>query len=301
MRQTGRKLLRRLRRWLLPTFAAATLAACGSLNAPEESHPIDSNADWAEVVHCQGPVPCPPAPGFYHTTAAGTEEWFAWTEYSNGWSTDDPVEDSSGSTQSQVCSGFASRGLALYQEQAAPTPADLDAQFGKLYAPGESGGKGVQPAELAADKKTVLDNPTVWPDGTKGRKQVTAANAAQIMALVKDAEKKGAIVNFVVDVDGKVWVAAECDKDGKYPPAAKDKALGHPTIAKKGRIAGEVHFGKPPGGNAEVFYINNDSGRYTKPFKNRTQAMLTNVQMVFTAANVPVASTVWVPLNPDAK
>ena len=166
---------------------------------------------------------------------------------------------------------------------------DLDTLYGAARPPRAKSGKesGVQAAERNPQDGMVLVHP--------GRIVLNPILTPELQARLKeigDELKAGAVFKWNISRNGQLMLAKS------KQPSGEKLGLGHPTLVgglkePEARMGGELRFGKPGAKDREpVFYINNDSGRYSE-YADRNKAMLANVASRFADLGFPVA-TQWV-------
>jgi hypothetical protein len=174
-------------------------------------------------------------------------------------------------------------------------PPDLDALYGAARRPRAKDGKasGVQAAERNPRDGTVIVHP--------GRIVLNPISTPDLPAQLKDIGNElraGAVYKWNIARNGQLMLAKS-----KQPSGAK-LGLGHPTLVgglkePAARMGGELRFGTPGAQVREpVFYINNDSGRYSE-YADRNKAMLANVASRFADLGFPV-DTEWVDKSEEA-
>lgn len=166
---------------------------------------------------------------------------------------------------------------------------DLDTLYGAARPPRAKGGKasGVQAAERNPQNGMVVVHP--------GRIVLNPILNPELPAQLKnigDELQAGAVFKWNIARNGQLMLAKS------KQPSGEKLGLGHPTLVgglqePKARMGGELRFGKPGAKDREpVFYINNDSGRYSE-YADRNKAMLANVASRFADLGFPV-DTQWV-------
>jgi len=166
---------------------------------------------------------------------------------------------------------------------------DLDTLYGAARPPRAKGGKasGVQAAERNPQDGMVVVHP--------GRIVLNRTLNPELPAQLKDISdelKAGAVFKWNIARNGQLMLAKS------KQPSGEKLGLGHPTLVgglkePEARMGGELRFGTPGAKDREpVFYINNDSGRYSE-YGDRNKAMLANVAKRFADLGFPV-DTQWV-------
>jgi hypothetical protein len=172
---------------------------------------------------------------------------------------------------------------------------DLDTLYGAARPPRAKAGKasGVQAAERNPQDGMVLVHP--------GRIVLNPVLNPELPAQLKevgDELKAGAVFKWNIARNGQLMLAKS------KQPSGEKLGLGHPTLVgglkePEARMGGELRFGKPGANDREpVFYINNDSGRYSE-YADRNKAMLANVASRFADLGFPV-ETQWVDKSESA-
>jgi len=166
---------------------------------------------------------------------------------------------------------------------------DLDTLYGAALPPRAKDGKasGVQAAERNTGDGMVLVHP--------GRIVLNPALNPELPTQLKDIANElraGAVFKWNIARNGQLMLGKS------KQPSGEKLGLGHPTLVgglkePEARMGGELRFGNPGAEHREpVFYINNDSGRYSE-YADRNKAMLANVARRFADLGFPV-HTAWV-------
>ncbi len=189
----------------------------------------------------------------------------------------------------------AVNGFPDWSAQRMRPPPDLDVTYGSARPPRAKSKKasGIQPAERNPQDGMVLIHP--------GRIIVNPTLTPELSVRLQEVRKElriGAVYKWNISRNGQLMLAKS-----KHPRGEK-LGWGHPTLVgglrePEARIGGELRFGKPsekaPG---PVFYINNDSGRYSE-YGDRIAAMLGNVAIRFGACGFSV-QTQWIDKSEEA-
>ncbi len=172
---------------------------------------------------------------------------------------------------------------------------DLDALYGAARPPRAKPGKasGIQGPERNPKDGMVI----VHPGRTIMNLTLTPDLPARLQKVRKELQA-GAVFKWNVSRNGELMLAKSREAGGKK------LGLGHPTLVgglkePEARIGGELRFGKPDESQPEpVFYINNDSGRYSE-YGDRVGAMLGKVADRFKECGLPVQAQ-WMDKSDEA-
>lgn len=158
----------------------------------------------------------------------------------------------------------------------------LNQQFGKAawaYKPGWS--RPISPWECKDHHPIVHPHRFIVP--AEGGRTVDLTQVLDLAGLKADALK----YNFVVSPVGALIIGAELPVPWMSRAGGPLPHLGHPTLTGGGpsRIAGELRYDR----DNDEFYINDNSGRYSRHFPDRGPEQLANAAERFRAAGLLVA------------
>jgi hypothetical protein len=188
----------------------------------------------------------------------------------------------------------------LHPLERARTLPNLDARYGETRParakPGRS--SGVQPQELERDGRSVRVHPELLrfsqTDLRAGEKKLTEQQAVHIHESLKD----GQLWKYQVADKGDMALAPAKVKERLPTGEEIEVRLGHVTLVggtpePKGRLGGEMRFGPLKEGGEPVFFINNDSGRFSE-YQDRNPSHLQAVAEDLKAIGLPEPQTQWI-------
>ena len=160
---------------------------------------------------------------------------------------------------------------------------DLDVMYGSAQPPRAKPGRasGIQKTERDKDGMVIVHpgrivlNPVLTPE------------LPALLDKVRNELRDGAVYKWNVAKNGQLMLAKSRLFGGEK------LGLGHPTLVgglkePEARMGGELRFGKlDKDGPEPVFYINNDSGRYSE-YVDRNGEMLKNTAHRFKDLGFPV-------------
>ncbi|HET7867058.1 MAG TPA: hypothetical protein VFL86_21875 [Burkholderiaceae bacterium] len=184
-------------------------------------------------------------------------------------------------------------------ERASTLP-NLDARYGPArparVKPGRS--SGVQPQELERDGRSVRLHPELlhFPQAAlrAGTSKLTEQQAARIQQSLRSGQKW----KYQVSDEGAVALAPDRVKEQLPTGDEIEVKLGHVTLVggtpePKGRLGGEMRFGPLKENGEPVFFINNDSGRFSE-YGDRYPAHLEAVAEDLKILGLPEPQLQWI-------